>query len=373
VSCWTCSLHGAKRIYFYAIMKLTALFIAGLTLPVLCFSQTSAPATQISHDGFPQSDFVLHDPKFRTEKSRIVLGSDGKGGNTFAVYGGSDMVQVSSLSFSGDGSELAVGSLPNIVDLWDISKRKIVRSFKGGAQVALSFDGKKLAKDGDGIGIVDVATGKVQVKIPWNGGTVKRLSFDQQARWLLVSANGDDDRVFDVSDGKLLAELKNTQQACFSRDGSLIVGGNAKHLITWSTQDWTKRSDLPNGPEYVVTIAADVEKDLVVIGGPKTSRLVRLSSGNEIAKVGIGYTNFAGFNSSGTLIFDYPDTGFGVWDVSGKRYCLEHDLGINVAALSSNDRWLAIATSHKGTDVMIWSLENILAGCKVPSQLDQTK
>lgn len=354
-------------------MRLTTLFIAGLTLLVLCFAQTSAPAVQSSHDGFPQSDFILHDPKFRTEKPRIVLGSDGKGGTTFAVYGGTDMVQVSSLSFSGNGSLLAVGSLPNIVDLWDITKRKITRSFKGGTQVALSFDGKKLAKDGDGIEVVDVTTGKVEIHIPWNGGTVKRLSFDPQARWLLVSANGDDDRVFDVSDGRLLAELKNTQQACFSRDGSLIIGGNARHLITWSTQDWTKRSDLPNGPDYVVTIAADVDRDLVVVGGPKTARLLRLSSGEEIAKVGTGYTNFAGFNRSGTLIFDYPDTGFGVWDVSGKRYCLEPDLGTNVVALSSDDRWLAIGTSHKSTDVMIWSLRNILTGCSVPSKSTQTK
>jgi len=367
------SWHCARGIYSYATMKLTALFIAGLTLPALCFAQTSAPVTQSSHDGFPQPDFTLHDPKFRPEKPRAVLGSDGKGGTTFAVYGGTDMVQVSSLSFSGDGSLLAVGSLPNTVDLWDITKRKITHSFKGGTQVALSVDGKKLAKDGDGIEIIDVATGKVEIRIPWDGGTVKQLSFDPPARRLLVSANGDDDRVFDVSDGKLQAELKNTQQACFSRDGSLIVGGNAKHLITWSTRDWTKRSDLPNGPEYVVTIAADVERDLVVVGGPKTARLLRLSSGEEIAKVGTGYTNFAGFNRSGTLIFDYPDTGFGVWDVSGKRYCLDPDLGTNVVALSSDDRWLAIGTGHKSTDVMIWSLRNILTGCSVPSESAQTK
>lgn len=367
------SWHCARGIYSYATMKLTALFIAGLTLPALCFAQTSAPVTQSSHDGFPQPDFTLHDPKFRTEKPRTVLGSDGKGGTTIAFYGGTEMVQVSSLSFNGDGNLLAVGSLPNTVDVWDVTKRKIVRSLKGGSQVALSFDGKKLAKDGDGIEILDVSTGKIEVKIPWSGGTVKHLSFDPQTRWLLVSANGDDDRVFSVSDGRLLAELKNTQQGGFSRDGSLVVGGNARHLITWSTQDWTKRSDLPNGPEYVVAIAADVDRDLVVVGGPKTARLLHLSSGEEIAKVGTGYTNFAGFNRSGTLIFDYPDTGFGVWDVSGKRYCLEPDLGINVVALSSDDRWLAIATSHKATDVMIWSLRNILTGCMVPSESAQTK
>jgi WD40 repeat protein len=356
-------------------MKLTKLILAGLTLPIHLFAQTLSPLPQTSLDRFPQPDFVLHDTKLKLEKSRTVIGpsaSDGKGGTSgsFAVYGGTDMVQVSSLSFSADGKLLAVGSLPNLVDVWDVDTRKKIRSFTGGTTVALSYDGRKLAKDGNGIQVVDISSGHLETKIEWGGGDVRRLSFDPEGKWLLVSANGDDDKVFDISNGHVLAELKNTQQGRFSRDGSFIVGGNAKHLIKWSTQSWTKLSDLPNGPEYVVTVAVDTERDLVVVGGPKTARLLRLSSADEIANVGLGYTNFAAFNRAGTLIFDYPDTGFGVWDTSGKRYCLQPGLGSNTVALSSDDRWLAMATGHKGTDVMIWSVNNILGGCGVHPQVD---
>jgi len=349
------------RIVGLAVVALTAL------APLLAQDLPIGPSQR-----FPKPDFVLRDPNFKVEKARTVIKGDGQNGATFAVYGGTDMVQVSSLSFSADGKLLAVGSLPNLVDVWDTDKRRIVRHSPGGTQVALSADGTKLAKDVEGITIVDVLTGTTLLKIPRTGGFVKRLSFDPEGKRLLVSANGDDDKVFDVTDGHLLAELLNTQEGQFSRDGSLVVGGNAKHLITWATTDWTKRQDLPGGPDYVVTMAADIEKDLVLVGGPNTARLLKLSSGEEIAKVGQGYTNFAAFNQPGTLVLDYAGKGFGVWSSDGKKYCLEPNLGSNVVALSPNDEWVAMATGDKETAVMLWKLSTITAACGVASLGDKS-
>ncbi len=313
---------------------------------------------------FPRPDFVLHNPKFKVEKPKAVLGAD----NTIAFYGGTDMVQVSSLSFSNDGSVLAVGSLPDLIDVWDMGKRTIIRSFKGGTTVALSADGKQLAKDGSAVEIVDISSGKTLRTIPLVGGFIKQLSFDPLGKLLLVSANGEDDKVFDLADGRLLSDLKNTQLGRFSRDGSLVVGGNAKHLIVWNTRDWTVRSDLPNGPEYVATIAADTDRDLVLVGGQATARLRRLSTGAEIAQAGVGYTNFAAFNQDGTVLLDYSGDNFGVYGSDGRKYCAEPNLGSNVVALSSNDQWVAMATGRKGTDVMVWSFKRIIAGCRpIPS------
>src|SRR6266571_4284782 len=72
---------------------------------------------------FPAPNFTLHDATRKEEKPRTVLGpmkTDGQGKVTgsFAVYGGSSLIQVSSLSFSADGKLLAVGSTPSIVDIW---------------------------------------------------------------------------------------------------------------------------------------------------------------------------------------------------------------------------------------------------------------
>ncbi len=361
-------------------MSRAILILAVCVLPTLLLAQDKTAALQGVIKSFPEPDFVLRDGDLKPQKGGVVFGpveSDGKGGSrgSFAIYGGSSLIQVGSLSFSGDGKILAVGSTPGRVDLWDVENRKKLRTLKGGTTVALSADGRLLAKNGNGIELCDVATGKIEKRIPWAimtsepgvQNTINNLVFNPAGTLLDVTANGKDDSVYDVSSGQLVATLTNTQRAQFSRDGALLIGGNAKHLIVWNTKDWTKVSDLPNGPDYVTAIAAFPEKDLVVVGGPKVIRLIRLSSGKEIAKLGIGYTNFAAFNQSGTLIFTYPGSSFAVWDVSGKEYCSRPHIGNGTVALSPDDRWLAAAPVNGGTTVAIWNIQRALDACGIPA------
>jgi hypothetical protein len=216
-----------------------------------------------------------------------------------------------------------------------------------------------------------VSSGKLLRSIKWSGGTVWRLSFDNTGTRLLVRANGKEDSVFDVASGQLLATLTNTQESQFSRDGSLVIGGNAKHLVVWSTKDWSQIHDLPNGPDYVTRFAVRPDKDLVVIGGPRSARLVRLSSGQDIAKVGEGYTNFAAFAESGSLVFTYTSSGFAIWDTTGRRLCGASDIGNGTMALSANDRWLASAPAGKITDVTIWDAQALLRVCSAPTSSEQ--
>jgi WD40 repeat protein len=354
-------------------MKSIYLVPAVLTLPLLLLGQIAAPMPRKLTEVFPKPSFVLHDEKLKLEKPRTVLGpigSDGSGKavGTFAVYGGSNMIQVLSLSFSDDGKLLAVGSTPGHVDVWEVEKRKLIRSFAGGTYVALSADGRLLAKDGNGIEIVEVASGKLELRIKWTGGDVRGLSFDPSAKRLLVSANGNDDKVFDLANGQLLAELKNTRPGRFSRDGSLIIGGDYQHLITWSTQDWKVVRDLPNGPDYVTTIAAYPEKDLEVVGGPKSARLLNLSSGKQIAQVGVGYTNFASFDQPGSLVFTYMSSGFSVWNIAGKEFCSQSDMGNGTIALSPDGTWLAAGQVNRATDVLVWNVHEILAACSADGE-----
>lgn len=353
--------------------------LALLVLPVLGSAQEKAAAPQPTAKSFPEPDFILRDKDMKPQKGGVVLGpleSDGKGGTkgSFAIYGGASLVQVGSLAFSGDGRTLAVGSTPGRVDLWDVDNRKKLRTLEGGSTIALSPDGRMLAKDGNGIEICDAADGKLIRRIPWSlttstpgvQRTIKQFEFNASGNLLLVSSNGENDLVFDVSSGQLVAMLTATQQGQFSRDGAFVVGGNAKHLIEWNTKDWTKVSDVPNGPDYVTRIAAFPERDLAVVGGPKNARLVRLSSGEELAQVGQGYTNFAAFSDDGTLILTYSSSRFGVSDTTGTQYCYKEDLGNGTVALSADGRWLAAAMVNGGTTVAIWNLKSTLSACGVP-------
>jgi hypothetical protein len=142
-----------------------------------------------------------------------------------------------------------------------------------------------------------------------------------------------------------------------------VIGGNAKHLIVWSTKDWSQVRDLPNGPDYVTRFAVQPQKDLVVIGGPKFARLVRLGSGEEVARVGEGYTNFAAFDQGGFRVLTYTSSGFAIWDTTGKRICGAANVGNGTMALSPDDRWLASGPMGNGTDVRIWDAQNLFRAC----------
>jgi WD40 repeat protein len=347
---------------------------AALVLPALQ-AQSPVSSPQKPNPRFPDPEFVLGDKDAKPKKGKVVLGQDGKANATFAVYGGSSAVQVSSLSFSGDGRLLAVGSTPGRVDVWDRETRNKLRSLDGGSTVGISDNGRLLAKDsknGDGIEIYDTLSWKLQHRIPRvlkrAENTVDKLEFSPDGKLLNVTANGDADSVFDVSSGRLLVTLDNTKHAAFSQDGAFLVGGNNEHLIIWDTKTWAKFRDLPNGPEYVTQIATATAANLFVVGGPETAVLRRLDFGDEAAIVGTGFTNFAALPRGGKLVLTYSgSSGFGVWSTTGMQYCSRQDLGNGTMALSRNGSWLAAATQG-GTAVMVWNMDNSLAACGVDSK-----
>lgn len=121
-----------------------AIFIlAVFLLPALLLAQDKTAAPQVAVKSFPGPDFVLRDKDLKPQKGGVVLGpmeSDGKGGTkgSFAIYEGSSLIQVGSLSFSGDGEILAVGSTPGRVDVWDVGNGKKLRTMEGGTTVALT-------------------------------------------------------------------------------------------------------------------------------------------------------------------------------------------------------------------------------------------
>lgn len=334
---------------------LAATFVAG---------QNSSSQNQAA-SGWPKPAFILHDNSLRPEKAHTTFGADG----SFTVSAGTSLIQVASLSFSSDDKLLAVGSTPGIVDVWNLETRQKVRAFEGGTAVALSPDGQLLEKDGKGIEIIEMASGALKRRIPWSSGigpedhTIQGVSFNPSGTQILVAANGQDLKVFDVTNGMLLATLINTRRGTFSSDGSLVIGGDYRHLMTWSTKNWQVVRDLPNGPDYVTTLAADPTHDIEVVGGPHAARLVKLTTGVQLATVGNGFTNFAAIDDSGPQIFTYGSRGLAIWDATGQLQCLRAGNGYYTMAISSDDHWLAAAPSNQLTDVAVWDLTEVTAGC----------
>ncbi len=303
--------------------------------------------------------------------------SDGKGGTTgtIAFYGGPSMVQVVSVSFSGDGKVLAVGSTPGMIDVWSVDERRKVRTFKGGVKGGLSADGRLLAKDGNGIEVWDLSTGKVKTKIPWvittaasgSQNNVEGLAFSPDGTLLAVAANGLADSIYEVASSRKLTTLDHSQNGEFSRDGAMFVGANGKHLSVWSTKDWSMLRDFPNGPDYVVKLAVSPNAEFAIIGGGTSARLVRLSDGSDVATVGKGFTTFAAFNESGRLLFTYTDGKFGVFDLAGTELCSAEKLGNGQMAVSAQSPWMASGFPSNGSSVNVWNLDSALAACGIPA------
>jgi len=357
---WSRLLHDMHRIK------------AGLCLGVLTLAistavvgQNSSSLSQAAASGLPKPSFVLHDKNLRPQRPHTTLGSDG----SFTISAGTSMIQVSSLSFSLDGKLLAVGSTPGIVDVWNLETRQKVRAFEGGTAVALSPDGRILEKDGKGIEIIDMPSGEVKRTIPWSSGigsadhTIQDVTFDPTGTQILVASNGQDLKVFEVTSGALIATLTNTRRGKFSPDGSLVIGGYYRHLMTWNAKNWQVVRDLPNGPDYVTTVAADPADDIEVVGGPNSARLLKLTTGTQLGTLGDGFSNFAAISNTGSLIFTYTSSGFAIWDATGRLLCLKRGNGYYTMAVSPDNHWLAAAPSNQLTDVAVWDLPELIAAC----------
>lgn len=344
-----------SNFYFGLLALVAATAVAG---------RNSSPPNQVA-SGLPKPSFVLHDKKLHPQKPHTTLSADG----SFTISAGTSVIQVSSLSFSSDGRLLAVGSTPGIVDVWNLETKQKVRAFEGGTAVALSPDGRILEKDGKGIEIIDMVSGEVSRTIPWSSGigpgdhTIQDVTFNPNGTQILVASNGQDLKVFDVTSGVLEATLTNTRRAVFSADGSLVIGGDYRHLITWNAKNWQVVRDLPNGPDYVTAVAADPAHDIEVVGGPHSARLLKLSTGAQLGIVGDGFANFAAISETGSLIFTYTSRGFAVWDATGQLRCLRAGNGYYTMAVSPNNQWLAAAPSNQLTDVAVWDLAELVAGC----------
>lgn len=327
-------------------MKAVGLLLPLLVLSVWIFARPQTSVPQQSVKSFPAPDFVLND--------------------------GSSAVQAQCLSFSAYGKILAVGFSAARVDLWDVPSRKKLRSFRAGPACAVSSDARFLATGGKTVDIWDATSGKRIKTIDWKpktaNSTIDNLFFNPAATMLDVSVIGEGNSIYEIPSGKLLTVLENAQHTQSSSDGASLIGGNAKHLIVWSTRDWSVIRDLPNASGNITSIAAFPEKDLVVVGSEKSSRLLYLSSAHEIATLGTGPINFTAFSKGGSVVLTNSATSFAIWDISGNQLCAQPTTGNSVMAVSADDRWLATASSGGKSSIAIWDLQKALNECGAHSQ-----
>lgn len=327
---------------------------------------------------FPPSDFVLHSDFDKTKghtEFTLKEDKDGKGtGGGFVVYGDPNLlIQLTSFSFSGDGSLLAVGSTPSFVDIWDVQHRTRLKSFRGGSTVGLSSDGSLLATSG--IAIWDTSTGKIIRHIEWEETTnqpgvqrtVKKLSFSPSGAFLSVTSNGSGVTIFGVQSGKKITTLLDAQDGQFSSDGSIYVGANYKTLTIWQVDGWKRLHVFPAGPDYITALAIAPDKKTAIIGGPHGAKIVDLGNGGVIARFGTGYVNSVSYLANGSEVMVGDQKGQGLWNIRGQEECADTELESGVALLSPGDKWFVVGAQHQ-RDVLLWKGESLLGTCHALSK-----
>lgn len=336
-----------------------------------CFISPQLLISQLS-SRFPPPDFVLHSDFDRGKAHTEFSVKQDKGGKAegagFTVYGDSNLlIQLTSLSFSGDGSLLAVGSTPSFVDIWDVARRIRLQSFSGGSIVALNGDGSRLATNG--IAIWDTKSGKVLRRIKWEETTnepgvqrtVKNLHFSPSGAMISVTSNGSDVVVYDVKSGEKLATLTDTRDGQFSSDGSIFVGANHRVLTVWQVDGWKPLHTFPAGPDYVTAIAVAPDKSTVLIGGPHGTKLINLNNGALLGQFGTGYVSSVSYLANGSAAV-IRDSKLALWNFNGQAGCIDDKVEARYALLSPGDEWLVGGAQHQ-RDVLLWRGESIKTAC----------
>lgn len=185
----------------------------------------------------------------------------------FSIQAHGENSRVAALAFSPDNKILASGSgtteavlSHGEIKLWNVTNGTLIAELKGHGglvnAIAFSPDGKFVAGGGYRLILWDVAKRK-KVKTIKPGGLVHALAFSPDGKLLASACRGQPyAQVWDVKSGRELRRLyggKDNEQTVwsvdFSSDGGLFaMGGSGQPATLWDGKNWGRRAALTNTP-----------------------------------------------------------------------------------------------------------------------------
>ncbi|MGE5221387.1 MAG: hypothetical protein ACM3PY_03055, partial [Omnitrophica WOR_2 bacterium] len=179
----------------------------------------------------------------------------------------------SSISFSPDGSTMAIGFLEGHLQLWDLKKEKLIRKMEGftGEVVSLAFspDGQTLAAafayPDYTIQLWKVPSGERLLSIKGTSWTHEftQVVFSPDGKTLATVAKNEDrmdlgaGELWRLSDGQPLLKLDTTGvfSIAFSPDGKIVATGSYDHKVRlWQTADGKLLKTLAGHGDYITDL-----------------------------------------------------------------------------------------------------------------------
>jgi WD40 repeat protein len=346
----------------------------------LAGQQTTIPSTS-----FPAPDFVLRDVP---HKEPMRGGQIGAARATIQPGVGTP-TSINVLAFSGDGHFLAAGKDLGRVVVWNFLAGEVQRTIETGqgivSAVALNTDGGILATGGDGdefsVKLWHVFTGKLIRTIKLGQDVVKDLRFDSSGKWLAVTYNAGTGYIFNPNTTAPYLELKGVIAMRFSEDGTVLVTGDPEAFTNYNTTDWSRNSTTPRWPGYPALLAADVQRDRIVVyqSYDGSVRLYRLSSGIGINMPDSGLPKqrtqeptFVGFMLDGSYLFASIRDRLWLWAIGSNGVCESSAMYSGAGALSPDGRWVVgskddpILSNDRTDGVWVWDVAHLTTACGRP-------
>jgi RNA polymerase sigma factor (sigma-70 family) len=255
-----------------------------------------ADATQVNTIAFsPDGRYLASGTSTRTWTVRLWDAKTGKEVGRFQDL----RFDVTSVLFSPDGRQLIAGGRDKKVCVWDLAGTRPALLFDGHVDeiqaLALSPDGATLACCGNGISLVELATGKLL----WQTGRHRRQLEGQDEKVTCATFSPDGKhlvsgdykgalRVWDTATGQRLRNLGSEQvvlfAVAFTPDGRFLASAGLTEAIhLWDTATWKKVRSLRGhrGGTHAVAFARD-GKTLASGGRDQVVRLWSVESGKEL-------------------------------------------------------------------------------------------
>ncbi len=150
--------------------------------------------------------------------------------------------EITSVSFSPDGKQIASGSANNIINLWNLEGNKQVEPLKGHTSsitsISFSPDGRTFASGSfDTTIVIWSLDGKKKRTLRGHTSAVTSINFIYDGK-ILASGSADGTiKLWSVEDGSLLANLKRKNNAVvndlsFSDNDKVVASANADNIVT---------------------------------------------------------------------------------------------------------------------------------------------